>query len=116
MPRVIRFAFVGNQSRSKRHARMEPSTEPGDAKRVFLCHPCESKPEKSRADKLLGQCSLFQGQAATVTCLKTEPAMHGLEVKTDTPPTPPPPTPSTASATPRPPPLLPILTRTSRPP
>ncbi|MCI75340.1 hypothetical protein A2U01_0096609, partial [Trifolium medium] len=28
-------------------------------------------PEKSRADMLLGQCSLHQGQAVTATYLKT---------------------------------------------
>jgi hypothetical protein len=33
---------------------------------------------------LLGQCSLCQGQAATATYLKTDPAMNGLEVRTNT--------------------------------
>jgi hypothetical protein len=39
----------------------------------------------------LERCSLYQGQAATATNLKTGPAMIGLEVKTGTPSKPPPP-------------------------
>ncbi|KAK2354953.1 hypothetical protein QL285_092411 [Trifolium repens] len=65
---------------------------------------------------LLGQCSPCQGPAATATYRKTDPAKHGLEVRTDTPSTHPPPNPSIASATPRPPPLPPTLTMTSQPP
>ncbi|KAK2413222.1 hypothetical protein QL285_035953 [Trifolium repens] len=65
---------------------------------------------------LLEQCSLYQGLAATATYRRTDPAINGLEVRTDTPSTPPPPTPSTASAIPRPPPLTPTLAKTSQPP
>ncbi|KAK2430027.1 hypothetical protein QL285_028407 [Trifolium repens] len=65
---------------------------------------------------LLGQCSLYQGPASTATYQKTDPAINGLEVRTDTPSTPPPPTLSTASATSKPPPLPPTLAKTSQPP
>ncbi|KAK2393853.1 hypothetical protein QL285_055755 [Trifolium repens] len=65
---------------------------------------------------LLEQCNLCQGQAATATDLKSDPAMNGLEVKTDTPSTPPPPTPSGASSTLMRLPPRPTLMRTSEPP
>ncbi|MCI24646.1 hypothetical protein A2U01_0045831 [Trifolium medium] len=60
-------------------------------------------PGTSRAGMHREQSSLYQGQAATIIYLKTDPARRDQKVKSDTPPTSPPPMPSTAAATPKPP-------------
>jgi hypothetical protein len=54
--------------------RWKPSTEHEGAKRASLQHPKTPNPGKSKADMLLGQCSLCQGPAATATYRKTDPA------------------------------------------